>query len=55
MGALRDELAYFCECVQQDRQPGLITPREAKNAVRVALALMESAGLERDVELDGWD
>jgi UDP-N-acetylglucosamine 3-dehydrogenase len=55
LGALRDELAYFCRCVQEDRQPALIMPREAKNAVRVALALIESAQRESDIELDGWD
>jgi predicted dehydrogenase len=55
MGGLRDELAYFCNCVQENRKPAMIMPREAKNAVRVALALMESARLGCDVELDGWD
>ena len=55
LGALRDELAYFCDCVRTNRQPSLITPREAKNAVRVALALIESARLERDIDLSGWD
>lgn len=54
-GALRDELAYFCECVRQDRPPRQITPREAKNAVRVALALMESAARRADVEITAWD
>jgi UDP-N-acetylglucosamine 3-dehydrogenase len=54
-GALRDELAYFCECVQQGCPPRQITPREAKNAVRVAMALMESAAHRRDVEITAWD
>jgi UDP-N-acetylglucosamine 3-dehydrogenase len=55
LGALRDELDYFCDCVQRSVQPGVITAREAKNAVRVALALMESARLKQDVEISGWD
>jgi UDP-N-acetylglucosamine 3-dehydrogenase len=54
-GALRDELAYFCECVQDNRPPKAITAIEAKRAVRVALALVESAASERDVKIEDWD
>ncbi len=54
-GALRDELSYFCECVQSNQAPLAITPFEAKRAVRVILALIESAELERDVEIAEWD
>lgn len=55
LGALRDELMYFCECVRNQRQPEIITPPEAKNAVRVALALIDSANRQQDVEISGWD
>jgi UDP-N-acetylglucosamine 3-dehydrogenase len=55
VGALRDELMYFCECVRSQRQPEIISAREAKNAVRVALALIESANRQSDVEITGWD
>jgi predicted dehydrogenase len=55
LGALRDELDYFCDCVLRGTQPAVITAREAKNAVRIALALMESARQEQDVEISGWD
>lgn len=55
VGALRDELMYFCECVRNHRQPNIISAREAKNAVRVALALIESANQQRDVQIVGWD
>lgn len=55
LGALRDELMYFCACVREHRQPEIIMPREAKNAVRVALALVESANRDVDVEITGWD
>lgn len=55
VGALRDELMYFCECVRNHRQPGIITPREAKNAVRVALALVESGNRQQDIEINDWD
>jgi predicted dehydrogenase len=52
---LRDELAYFCECVRAGRQPEIITANEAMRAVRVVLALIESAGIGRDVEIAAWD
>jgi predicted dehydrogenase len=55
LGALRDELEHFCQCVRTRRRPDVIQPREAKNAVRVAMALMESARLERDIEIEGWN
>ncbi len=54
-GALRDELAYFCDCVLDGREPRVITALEAKRAVRVAMALVESAEAERDVEIAEWD
>lgn len=54
-GALRDELAYFCECVQWNREPQVITAIEARRAVRVILSLIESAESGRDVELTHWD
>jgi len=53
-GALRDELMCFCECVRNHRQPEVITPREAKNAVRVALALVESGNQQQDIKIDDW-
>ena len=55
LGALRDELMYFCACVRGHRQPEIITPRQAKNAVRVVLALIDSATREVDVQITGWD
>jgi len=54
-GALRDELAYFCECVQAGREPKAITAAEAARAVRVVLALIESASAGRDVEISAWN
>jgi UDP-N-acetylglucosamine 3-dehydrogenase len=54
-GALRDELAYFCDCVREHREPEVIAPIEAKRALRVALALLDSATAERDVEITDWD
>ncbi|MGA2072698.1 MAG: Gfo/Idh/MocA family oxidoreductase [Terriglobia bacterium] len=55
VGALRDELMYFCECVRNHRRPEVITPREAKNAVRLSMALVESGNLQRDIDINDWD
>jgi UDP-N-acetylglucosamine 3-dehydrogenase len=54
-GALRDELAYFCDCVRENRLPEIIKPEEAKNAVRVSLALIESGYQEKEIEIEGWN
>jgi predicted dehydrogenase len=53
-GALREELAYFRDCVRDNRPPEVITAVEAARAVRVTLALVESSEKERDVEIDDW-
>ncbi len=54
-GALREELAYFCDCILTGRPLAMITAREAMQAVQVALALVESAKAERDIEIPDWD
>ena len=54
-GALRDELAYFCECILENRPPEVITAADARRAVRVVLALIESGEAERDVEISEWE
>lgn len=51
-GALRDELAYFVRCIQEDRSPSIITPRESLEAVRACLAAEESAASGKIVRLD---
>lgn len=53
-GALRDELSYFCDCVRRGETPSVIRPAEARNAVRVALALTESSSTGQDVEIHDW-
>ena len=50
-GALREELAYFCDCVLDDRAPQVITGDEAMSAVEVALALVESAQSDKEIEI----
>lgn len=42
-GALRDELAYFTQCVLNGERPTVITPEESREAVRACLAAEESA------------
>ena len=42
-GALRDELAYFANCVATGEKPTVITPEESREAVRACLAAEEAA------------
>jgi len=42
-GALRDELAYFANCVITGEAPSVITPEESRAAVQACLAAEESA------------
>jgi len=42
-GALRDELAYFVECVLTDKAPQITTPEESRRAVAVIEAAEKSA------------
>jgi UDP-N-acetylglucosamine 3-dehydrogenase len=53
-GALLNEISYFYRCVRSGSQPEVITAGEATNAVRTALALLDSASSGRDVELKEW-
>ncbi|MBO0858202.1 MAG: Gfo/Idh/MocA family oxidoreductase [Chloracidobacterium sp.] len=53
-GALLNEISYFYRCVRSGSQPEVITAVEATNAVRTALALLDSASSGRDVELKEW-
>lgn len=54
-GALLNEVAYFYRCIRSGSQPEVITAVEAANAVRAALALLESARSGHDVELQEWN
>jgi UDP-N-acetylglucosamine 3-dehydrogenase len=42
-GALREELAYFTDCIQEGRRPTIITPEESRAAVAACLAAEQSA------------
>jgi UDP-N-acetylglucosamine 3-dehydrogenase len=50
-GALRDELAYFANCVAQGTRPGVITAEESREAVRACLAAEQSAATGQVVRI----
>jgi predicted dehydrogenase len=52
-GALREELSYFALCALEGRQPALLTAQDGIEALRVALALVDSAQTDREVRLNG--
>lgn len=51
-GALREELAYFVNCILQGRPPLVIQPEESREAVRACLAAEESAATGKIVTLE---
>jgi predicted dehydrogenase len=50
-GALREEISYFALCVLQGRKPTLLTAEDGVEALRVGLAIIESARTDREVEV----
>jgi UDP-N-acetylglucosamine 3-dehydrogenase len=50
-GALREELAYFANCVATGTKPTVITAEESREAVRACLAAEESAATGKVVTL----
>jgi predicted dehydrogenase len=50
-GALKEELAYFTRCISEHQQPTVVTAEDGIEALRVALAIIESAEKEQDVML----
>jgi predicted dehydrogenase len=50
-GALEAELAYFTRCVVENRAPALGTLEDARNSLRVGLAIMQSAETNQIVHL----
>lgn len=51
-GAIKEELGYFVDCVRRGEPPKVITPREAFEALKVTLALIQSAQEQHDVKLE---
>ena len=50
VGALRDELSYFADCILHNTQPDVITPADAAQAVTVMLAAEQSAAEARPID-----
>jgi predicted dehydrogenase len=50
-GALREELAYFLNCVATGEPASIITPEESREAVRACLAAEESAATGKVVQI----
>jgi predicted dehydrogenase len=50
-GALREELSHFALCVLEGRKPTLVTAEDGMEALRVGLAIIESARSDREVEV----
>lgn len=50
-GAAKEEVSYMVNCVRQGQAPTIITPGEAVEALKVALALIRSAEKGQDVKL----
>jgi predicted dehydrogenase len=48
-GSLAAELSYFLSCVMNGENPSVVTAEEAREGIRVAVALVESASKEQDV------
>lgn len=51
VGVLREELAYFVNCVEQGHRPDISTPEESRAAVQACLAAEESAATGKVVHL----
>ena len=50
-GALREELMYFVLCVMEGRKPTLLTAEDGLEALRVGLAVAESARSDSDIQV----
>jgi UDP-N-acetylglucosamine 3-dehydrogenase len=50
-GALREELSYFALSVLEGRKPTLVAAEDGVEALRVGLAIIESANSDREVEV----
>jgi predicted dehydrogenase len=51
LGGYYNEIKYFLDCLEAGRAPEVVTPESAREAVRLSLAVAESARTRRIVEL----
>jgi len=54
-GAIKEEITYFVDCVRENRPPMAVPTDQAIEALRIALALIESAELGNPLELVAKD
>jgi predicted dehydrogenase len=52
VGVLQNELTYFADCIRSDRNPDVISPVEAADAVRVMEAAEQSATQREPIDLE---
>jgi UDP-N-acetylglucosamine 3-dehydrogenase len=50
-GAIKEGVGYFVDCVKKGESPTVLTPQDAFEALRVALALIRSSQEQCDVKL----
>jgi predicted dehydrogenase len=51
LGGYYNEIKYFLNCVEAGRDPELVTPKDAREAVRISLAVRESARTGKTVKV----
>ena len=51
-GAIKEEVGYFVDCVKRGESPTVLTPQDAFEALRVALALIRSSQAQHDIKVD---
>jgi len=51
VGTLKEEISYFIRCVATGESPQVITPEEAREAVRIALSCEQSLVEGRPIKL----
>ncbi|GIW82166.1 MAG: dehydrogenase [Gemmatales bacterium] len=55
VGALREEMRYFAECIATGKKPDVVRPVEARRAVEVVAAAVKSAATGKPVSLNDSD
>jgi UDP-N-acetylglucosamine 3-dehydrogenase len=47
------ELSYFIRCIREEHQPEIVTPKDARNAVKIGLSIRESLNQNVPIEIGG--
>jgi len=51
LGGYYNEIKYFLGCLKAGKQPDIVTPEDAKEAVRICLAVAKAAETGKEIEL----